>query len=194
MAKFEDKLGAALYRATCPDSLVLGEYHLGVLDEDSRAEVRQHLAECPHCTLELSQLESFARETAADLEPSMIERVKIWIAQRMPESGDTRSGMAPALALRGTDEGPLFYQAGDAQLTIEIQDDPDHPGRRSLLGLVMGVEPDDMQVQLFQDGELVVSAEVDDLGNFVIFDLSPGHYELILAATSVEIHVQDLAV
>lgn len=194
MAKFEDKLGAALYRATCPDSLVLGEYQLGVLDEEHNTEVSQHLAECPHCTLELSQLERFARETSADLGPSLLERVRVWIAKRIPESDDTRSGLAPALALRGEERGPMFYEAGDVQLTIEIQDDPDTPGRRSLLGLVMGVEPKDIQAQLYQDAERVASVEVDELGNFIISGLSSGHYELILAAPTAEIHVQDVAV
>jgi hypothetical protein len=103
-------------------------------------------------------------------------------------------GMAPALALRGEEQEPLFYEAGDVQLTIEIQDDPDEPGRRSLLGLVMGAEPEDIQAHLYQDSERVASAEVDELGNFIISSLSPGHYELILTAPTAEIHVQDLAI
>lgn len=194
MTNFEDKLSAVLYRATCPDSIELGEYYLGTLLEDRSGFVRQHLAECPHCTLELSQLESFARDTSPDLEPSLSERVKVWIAKLVPEVADGDPGFEPALALRGDDQGPLFYEAGDVQLTIEIQDDPDELGRRTLLGLVMGVEPEDIQVHLYLDGERVVSAEVDELGNFIISDLSPGHYELILAASTVEVHVQDLAV
>jgi hypothetical protein len=194
MAKFEDKLGAALYRATCPDSLELGEYHLGILGEDRSELIRLHLADCPHCTLELSQLESFASDTALDFEPSLAERVRVWIAKRMPERDDTRSGMAPALALRGDDEGPLFYEAGDAQLTIEIQDDPDEPGRRSLLGLVMGADPEDLQVHLWFDGERVASVAVDDLGNFRVSGLASGDYELILAGPSIEIHIQELTI
>jgi hypothetical protein len=194
MTNFEDKLSAALYRATCPDSIELGEYYLGILGKDRSDLVRLHLAECPHCTLELTQLESFAGETALDLEPTMAERVKVWIAQFVPEVADSDPGIEPALALRGDDQGPLVYEAGEAQLTIEIQDDPDELGRRTLLGLVMGVEPEDIQVHLYLDGERVVSAEVDELGNFIISDLSPGHYEMILATPTVEIHVQDLAV
>lgn len=194
MAKFEDKLGAALYRATCPDSLELGEYHLGNLGEDRSELIRLHLADCPHCTLELSQLESFASDTALDFEPSLAERVRVWIAKRMPERDDIRSGMAPALALRGDDEGPLFYEAGDAQLTIEIQDDPDEPGRRSLLGLVMGADPKDLQVHLWFDGERVASVAVDDLGNFRVSGLASGDYKLILAGPSIEIHIQELTI
>jgi hypothetical protein len=194
MTNFEDKLSAALYRATCPDSMELGEYYLGILVEDRSGFVRQHLAECPHCSLELSQLESFARDTSPDLEPSLAERVKVWIARLVPESPSAPSGIEPALALRGDDQGPLFYEAGDVQLTIEIQDDPDEPGRRTLLGLVIGIETEEMQAHFWQDGELVATAVVDELGNFIISDLSPGHYELILAAPTVEILVQDLAI
>lgn len=194
MANFEDKLSAALYRATCPESVELGEYHLGVLDEDRSDRVRQHLAECPHCTLELSQLESFVRETSPDLEPSLVERVKVWIARLVPEVADSDPAMTPALALRGDDQAPLFYEAGEAQLTIEIQDDPDEPGRRLLLGLVMGAEPEDLQVHLWLDGERVVSTAVDDLGNFRFSALASGDYEMILAGPSFEVHVQELTI
>lgn len=195
MAHIDDSLKAALFRTTCPDSATLGNYHLGLLAQDETVTIGDHLTICLHCTRELNQLEMFLAETAVSLEASSVDRIKIWIAKRIP-SGKGASDLfgAPAFAVRGNDNGPLMYEAGDAQLTLEIQDDPEKPGHKSILGLVLGIETNDVAVKLIREGVVVTAVTLDDLGNFTFSGLEPGKHELNLSGQSIEIHVPDLMI
>jgi len=195
MAGTEDKLTAILYRLTCPDSAELGEYHFGIVAGERSRQIKRHLGSCPHCRRELVQLQSYLTELAPELEISLAGRVKIWIARLVPDGGwGNGSAPMPAFAVRGGENGPLIYQAGDAQLTIEVQDDLEKPGHRSILGLVFGADLADMQAYLWQESKGVAAVDVDELGNFIISGLAPGVYELILSGPAVEIHVQELTI
>lgn len=195
MAHIDDGLMAALYRIICPDSATLGNFHLGLLPQVDQENIAAHLQKCPHCSLEIKQLERFLAETAVSLQPTATERIKVWIAKRLPTGGQMGGSLGtPAFAMRGGDTGPLMYEAGDAQLSLEVQDDPERPGRRSILGLVLGIETDDVTVQLFQDGEVVTAVSLDELGNFTFTGLEPGKYELTLSGHAIEIHIPDLSI
>ncbi len=199
MAQMEDSLKAALYRITCPDSATLGNYHLGLLAETAVQPIANHLAVCPLCTREIEQLEVFLLETAASLQPSTGERIKVWIARRLPSGGQTRQGLGPAVgtpafALRGSSSGPLMYEAGDAQLSLEVQDDPAQPGRKVILGLVLGIATEAVEAKLLQGDGVVTAVTLDEIGNFTFTGLETGTYELTLSGADVEIHVQDLLI
>jgi hypothetical protein len=195
MAHIDDSLKAALYRITCPDSATLGNFYLGLLPEDAATKISTHLTHCPHCTQEVEQLEAFLAETAVSLESSTVERIKIWIAKRLPSGGQTRNMLGtPVFAVRGENNGPLMYEAGDAQLSLEIQDDPEHPGRKSILGLVLGTERAALEARLIQGERMVTAVALDELGNFTFTGLEPGKYELTLSGQDIEIHVQDLLI
>lgn len=195
MAHIDDSLEAALYRITCPDSATLGNFYLGLLGQDEAAMIANHLGICPHCSEEVSQLEAFLAETAVSLEASPVDRIKVWIAKLIP-SGGGAGGMlgTPAFAMRGNDTGPLIYEAGDAQLTLEIQDDPEKPGHKSILGLVLGIETNDIEIKLMRDGVVITAVTLDDLGNFTFSGLESGKHELILSGQSLEIHAPDLII
>ncbi len=190
MAHIDDSLKAALYRITCPDSATLGNFHLGLLPEDAAAQITDHLAICPHCVREIEQLEAFLAETAVSLQPSTIERIKVWIAKRISGGGQTRNMLGtPAFAMRGGDTGPLMYEAGDAQLSLEVQDDPEHPGRKSILGLILGIETTAMEATLLREDVVETAATLDDLGNFAITNLRTGQYTLLLTGPDLEIQI-----
>ena len=193
MAHIDDSLKAALYRITCPDSATLGNYHLGLLSETAAHQVSNHLAVCPLCTRDIAQLEAFLAETAVSLQPSTGERIKVWIAKRIRSGGQTRNILCtPPLATRGGDTGPLMYEAGDAQLSLEVQDDPEHPGRKSILGLVLGIETEAVEAKLLQGDGVITAVTLDEIGNFTFTGLEPGQYQLTLSGETMEIHVQDL--
>jgi hypothetical protein len=104
--------------------------------------------------------------------------------------------LAPAYAgIRGEGEAPLIYQADDIQVVVQAQEDAERPDRRAILGLVIGLtEGHELKAHLWRSGQRIVTVPVDELGNFVIPDLTPGGYELILSGPELEIHIQELQV
>ena len=103
--------------------------------------------------------------------------------------------MAPAFAgLRGEDGGPRLYQAGEVQVTIEVQDDATHRDRKTLLALITGIGPGELVAHLWLADRHVVEAPVDELGNLFVPGLAPGSYDLILSGPDVEVHIRDLEV
>lgn len=199
LARLQGRLTAELYRVRCPSPLELGEYHLGVLNRDQEVAVAGHLVECPHCSREMAQMKGYLGDLSADLELSPVEKIRVWVAELVGGGeGVGRPGaptLAPALAgLRGAEEGPRIYQAGDVQIVIEIQDDAIQQGQKMLLGLIMGPTSGDLVAHLWRGGEPVAEVAVDEMGNLVIGDLAPGSYELVLRGSEAEIQIQDLKV
>jgi hypothetical protein len=194
MAGIEDQLTETLYRTFCPDPTELGEYHLEMLPGERVKFIKQHLSECPHCTRELNQLRSYLADVGRDLEYSPADRLKIWIARLAPEAANGTFPAAPQFAVRGGPGNLRIYQAGEARLTLDLQDDPAHPGLKAFIGLVTGVEPEGWGATLRQAGRQVAWVEVDDLGNFRFSALEPGRYELALQGPEIEIRVEDLEV
>jgi anti-sigma factor ChrR (cupin superfamily) len=201
LARLEGRLTTQLYRVTCPSPHELGEYHLDMLPAAQVDAIRRHLAECPYCAQEIAQLQGYLEAMAADLdlEHSLLDRIKIWIA-RIVDSGTALNSpqagaLQPALAgLRGETSGPRIYQANDAQIAIEVQDDAEHRGRKVLLGLVTGIDTRAFKAHLWKAGRPTASVEIDELGNLIIPGVEPANYELILSGPDIEIHIQELPI
>ncbi len=199
LAYLQSNLSTQLYRVTCPSSFELGEYHLNVLPQNQAADVARHLAKCPHCTREVAQLNDYLAEFSSTLKLTRLERVKVLVAHmvgRIP-AGNTRLQpiQTPAcMAVRGKDDGPSIYAADDVQVAVEVQDDAERPGRKVILGLVIGAESDDLKAHLWRVEQPVAIVTVDELGNFCFSNLPRGNYELILSGPQVEIHIQKLEI
>jgi len=193
----QKRLRKQLYRVTCPTPVELGDYHLGMLPAPEVLVVAQHVRECPLCRRELAGLEGFLAELAP--QPGFLEPVNVLVAslingrgldQDHPELAST-----PAFAgLRGEGEEPFIYQADQVRVMIEVQDDVEQMGLKTLLGLVTGLESNDFTVQVSQGGDEIATTSVDEIGNFIIPHLSPGHYKLILTGPNMEIHIRSLPV
>lgn len=192
---------ARLFRAACPPALELGEYHLDMLPVAKTTVVQQHVATCPYCAQELAQLAAFMDSPDPYLHPApwttLRRQVNVLVARLT--SGMQAGGLfgppalAPALAgLRGDAAGPLTYEAGDAQIILDVQQDGQQAGRQALIGLVMGLDGQALRATLWRDQQQIVAAAVDTLGNFAFDDLAPGQYELILTGGQDEVHIQDL--
>ena len=143
-------------------------------------------------------LSGYLGDLSADLEFSLAERIRVLVA-KLVRSGQTdplgSPAMAPAFAgLRGEEDGPRLYQAGEAQVAIEIQDDAMRRDRKTLLGLVTGMDTSELVAHLWLSDQHVGEVPVDELGNLVIPGLVPGSYELILSGLEVEMHIRDLDV
>jgi hypothetical protein len=124
------------------------------------------------------------------VEPGPLDRIRVLVA-RLVDLGSRAPTLAYA-GTRGEEKGPRIYQAGGAQIAVEVQEDAGRHDRRVLLGLVTGTALHELAAHLWQAGQRVTTVPVDDLGNFVIPDLAPGQYELILSGPQVEIHIQSL--
>ena len=191
MSDLDRQLRNNLYRYDCPPSVELGEYQLQMLPEAQANRIRAHLQACPYCRSELSQLAAFLQDVSQDLDYSLIERLNIWIAERMPgEAG----GQSLAFGLRGdSGSNPVYdYQAGGVQITVEIQENSH--AQRTLLGLALGIAVQGSTANLWQDGERLLSVPLDELGNFIFSAVDPGEYELILTSPDAEYHIQELRV
>lgn len=191
-AKMERELTAALYRLDCPDGTELGEFHLDFLVAPRRRAIAQHLEICPHCTQELAQLQLFLADLAPDLGQGTYKPLRVWVARLVSQlSSGNGHNWQPAFAVRGGDYPPLVYEAGDAQVVIEVQNDST-PGHKSLIGLVLGVEPEGMIAHLWRGEEAIQRVEVDELGNFILDNVLPGRYELVVRSSEMEIHIPSL--
>jgi anti-sigma factor RsiW len=197
LARLQGQLTARLYRAVCPTTVELGEYHLGLLAGERAAAVARHLAECPHCARETGQLREYLDALAPSAEPTPLEQVQVLVARlvrHIAGSIQPAPALAPAYALRGEEAGPLLYQAGDVQVSITVEADAARPGRRLLLGFVIGMATADLEACLSQEDRPVATVPVDELGNLAVPDLAPGTYHLILRGPTIEVHIPELEV
>jgi anti-sigma factor RsiW len=201
LGHLQDHLTARLYRYNCPSTAELGDYHLGLLPQGQEAALAHHLTECPRCAYEVSQLEAYLADLAPALEqPGTLEqvtdRVRVLVA-RLVNGGMTVDlpGQPALVGVRGDEREPLIYEADGVQVVLEVDQDPDQPERRSILGLVIGVDdPGQLDVHLWRSDQPVATIQVEDVGNFVISNLAPGRYELIVSGPELEIHIQELEV
>jgi hypothetical protein len=196
LAAYEGRLAAGLYRAACPTPHELGEYHLGLLPAAQATTVAQHLGGCPHCTREVARLEAYL-EPAPAIEPARApgplaqvrEQVRVVVAQLLG------AGQAPALAgVRGEDQASSHYQTDGVEVVIGVQPDAEQPEHSAIMGLVIGLESTEVVAHLWQNERPIATASVDELDSFVLPNIAPGTYELILAGPKLEIVIQDLKI
>lgn len=197
MSNFEPQFAKHLYRAACPDSLELGEYHLGLVLGERKNWIQAHLGECRFCAAEIDQLKGFLEDLKPDLELSLAERagsrVQTWIARLLPDP--SQAGPAGlGLALRGQPGALLSFEAGEAQLHLEVQVDPQHSDRRSLLGLLVGVSSEEVQAWLVSGADEVQRTPLDELSNFTFPGIPPDDYTLLVRGPEFEIIVGNLPV
>jgi len=199
LQKLQHELTRQLFRAECPSSLVVGEYHLGLLSAAKAAVVEKHLAVCPLCAEERTLLADFLLETSPATKSNLFAPVRrtmrILVARltgSLSGSGlPGRASLVPAMTgLRGAETDPLIYEADGVQVMAEVLDDAAHLGRKSILGLLTGLDDTSgFQAFLWQGASCLATVELNDLGNFTIDDLAPGDYSLILTGPGMEIHL-----
>ena len=175
-----------------PSPLALIQHQLNLLPPDEAAAIDRYLAAHPHAARQMETLQAFLRqwEPSPTTDTSPLQTMKVWIAERL--SG--RGGMQPALAgLRGQAEH--IYQAGDRQIILDIDDDPDQPQHKSLAGLIMNRPSGDIQVRLWTltAPHSEWETAVDEDGNFILTSLPPGDYTLLIQADSAEIYIETLS-
>lgn len=196
LAREEVALRGRLFRATCPDSLELGEYFSERLPAPRRAQIATHLESCPHCQQELNSLATFLDELAPELEYSLRERMRVVVARLLPQGGGMQPPLgAPLLAgVRGGGDAPLLYTAEEVQVTLEVVPGLEQPEQQALVGLMVGVAAAGWEAHLMREEEVLARTGVDELGNFIFEGLAPGHYQLFLESAELAIQIPGVEV
>jgi anti-sigma factor ChrR (cupin superfamily) len=199
-----------LFRMFCPTSEELAAFQQGLLKVDQRALITKHLKECPHCTREFNLLEQLAGEALPARSPpsangksahehngALPGKLRQIAAKLLPTPVKPLAGAYGAL--RGPSQTSQFaYHAENLQLTLGVQRVVSRTDRRVIHG---ALELDDelhdafngATARLSHNETLIRTAELDELGNFVLDDLAPGTYRLALRLPDREVIVESLS-
>ena len=187
-------------RVECPDAHTLGELHLDLLPADEQAAIKDHLESCPDCATEVKDLDRFLQDVPIALAAPPIQRqLKRLIAQLAPPPPEAAT-QQPAMALRGAAAAPPdVYKAENIKMVVGLEADGLRAGRKMLLGFTTraGKPIESLtgaSVQLSHRGQIVAMEQVDTLGNFVFFDLSPGEYELVLSTDQEQVVIETIVI
>jgi hypothetical protein len=213
-AEMQGLLRKQLFRMFCPTSEELAAYQQGLLNGDQQAHIAEHLKECPHCTREFNLLEQLSRETLPARSPPAANGTSNETSAQPHDgalSGQLRRIAAKLLdmpakplagaygALRGPAQASQYaYHAENLQLTLGVQRVVSRADRRVIHG---ALELEDELYDAFSGATahlshnetLVRTAELDELGNFVLDDLAPGTYQLALRLPDREVIVEALS-
>lgn len=184
----EQQLAAALFRAMCPGPDALREYLFGFLPQAEEAELRTHLARCPHCAREYAELAQFVELPPRQFQTDgPLARLGVAVAELL----DSLSGLTSATAgLRGRLDEPFVLQmrlpgpsseaASDTgtsfEVSLRVEPAPDGV---SLIGSVSDGLLEGWSVDLWQAGVLQASTVVDDLDGFEFSDFPLADFRLL---------------
>lgn len=188
------RLSLGLFRVDCPDTQMLGELALELLEPQRALEVRAHLTLCPHCREELSALTGTLRgDPLEDLMPAPrgIRRI---LARLLPPPVPS-----PEFAMtRGAGAAvPATYEAEDISISLTTRPEEDYSARTwALLGLVIDETgeslPPDTSVQLLRQGNLVSEGRLDEWGHVALHGIEDGRYALELHMPDRIVTIQEI--
>lgn len=217
-ANLQGMLRRQFFRMFCPSADTLVAFHEGSLDMTEYASVRSHVAECPHCTREQRFLVQLTSDSVSGTSPPMqwYTITADSLRQPRPPSAQPRPALrqitaaflapkAPSArsfygAPRSQPQlGQFAYQAEDVQIALGVRSVVNRSDRRVLTGTVTlagerSSALDHAFAALFDQQHEVSSAELDELGNFVLDNLLPGTYRLTFRLSDCEVIIEALSV
>ena len=218
-AELQGLLRKQFFRLFCPASDMLAAFHQGMLASDRQAAVLAHIADCPYCSREIQLLSEILGDALSGRSPPGPWGIlQATTADRRcglsltAASGRLRRIVAELLtpataqiagaygAPRGHAHSSQYaYHAENLQITIGVRPLAHQADRRVVVG-VLEIEDDDIlfdfgpaTASLLQRETPISTVELDELGNFVLDDLSPGTYRLALRLPDREVIIEALA-
>ncbi|MFO7537650.1 MAG: hypothetical protein R6X32_06270 [Chloroflexota bacterium] len=201
--QLEQFLAETLGNLERPTLQTLAEYDLGLLPPKQTETIRRHLEQHPHAAAQLDALRHLwqsyqpqsGRAASPPADSSPLQALSLWLADKVTSS--TTPGRPALAGVRG--QADMVYQAGPVQLVLDVDDDPQQPGHKSLTGLLLGLPDGNWLARLWpteessQEWETAVASD-----NSFLFDgLPPGHYSLLIRSQTqtavVEIYIESLA-
>lgn len=161
--QIEHSLINKLYRWDCPSNQVLGEYQLGMLNNEEVAAIQSHLHICVLCSGEVAVLANFLANDPVLVEriPAASEKISVsstsnshtpmqHIQQTLEQARHSAQNSArrilatllspqPNLAHQmrgGTSLWPRRYMAEDVSISIQVEKSPERKSALQLIGFV----------------------------------------------------------
>lgn len=195
-------LRAGLFRRSCPESIVLGEYAMGILPPTEAQQVAAHILECPHCGTETDSFRAFLATPDLDPAASPIAAVT---AAATAVTGTLRRLFAvpsapPTSAFAGLRGGggtaSMTYSADGLHLTVSIQRSSRGAPGSVVIGLLEpGIEDyAGIVAELYAGDQLLQRQEVDDLGNFLFNSVSAGTYRIEVTVPAAIVVIDPLEI
>lgn len=195
-----------LYRSQCPDATLLNHYCAGLLPGDENIRLASHIRDCPLCTDDVANIRRLLNNFDPFPPPSLV--VQRILANLVP--------WQPQLVMRG-ESAPPEQTAWPRQYRTEAINISLHLSRASngemmLLGLFSYTDPEEsveelegVQVELYsmlgnaeqgapEDGHLVMSTEIDDMGSITFKGVPVGEYVLIVRMPNHEVAIEKLGI
>lgn len=180
--RLEAMLFRNLSRWDCPPAQALGDYFLHLMPGDDAQRVAEHVAGCAACQAELSELGAYlagnSERTAPASNPPVGAQQRLLPRMLLGAVLMRR----PTTALRGSGDEPVIVEADG--MTVYLRADTG-AGRPVLLGQLAGDALADWVgalVQLWQDGALRQTTEIDQYGSFRCEGFVLRLFELHIAA------------
>ena len=211
-AKLQGLLREQFFRMFCPTTDDLVAFHYGTLAPEQRGSLDAHLLDCPHCHRELRLLKQITNEALAGRPPPLEHIMSNPSPMRPPIVAHARRVVAELVRLelplqmidmygapRGLGRTDQYaYQAENLQITIDVQRVVNHSDRRVLFGALL--IDDDLpragchaSAYSAHDNQLIRTAELDELGNFILDDMLPGVYRLALHLPDCEVVIEAIS-
>jgi len=218
-ATLQGLLRERFFRMFCPTTDELITFHNGIFVGEQQVSIAAHVADCPHCHRELDLLKQITSEGTTGRSPPFFSQAlhatvipQSHISTHQPAVTQLRRVIAEMLRFEipttlaeayGAPRGPArtdqyAYQAENLQITIDVQRLVNRADRRVLIGTLF---LDDALPQggcqasayLAHTNQLIRTTELDELGNFVFDDLSPGSYRLSLRLPDREVVIETIS-
>ena len=175
-AAIERQLIARLYRRTCPDTLAIGEYTLGMLPADAMLIIAEHLVDCTHCAAESrGYTRFFAEPDTPPARGGILATIRRLIALPLATPKPVLAG------LRGSANDETAAYTADG-ITIFVSVQRESRGRAFVLAGMLQtagpIEPDTAEARLFDGDRLLQTEPIDDLGSFFFGGVSAGDYRI----------------
>ncbi len=198
-----------LYRSQCPSGQEISLYCAGLVSEEDRIRIANHVLDCPLCAQEVKDARTFLQTVDFDLpEPAFSFRslLRPVIATRVFRK-------QVQFAIRGDSDSsetswPRQYKAESVDLSLHLSFTG--KGERMLLGIITSIDPDE-SVEIFEGvavelytapGPIASNSDqptspflctyVDDLGNFALKPVPTGHYVLVIYLPDREMVIEDI--
>ena len=195
LERAQERFAAKLFGHSCPTAMELGEYHLRTLPVRQAQRIRSHLRQCRACYPKLNELQRFVGHDRIFTPSARPVRSTI-IYPYMAAAKFAYSANA-TVGVRGSAENEDFtYKIEESEINIQIQDSDHKLGHKTIWGLVVGLETDEIlsaELKPLDSSQASTTQEVE-VGMFTIEDVLPGEYDLLLNRAESAILLRDLKV